>query len=128
MATPPLTPTEENGKVANKEELAMLDFAIKWAPFGGGDEHILPEFGVLPAVFYRRLQTSPHPPCRHQRPRPTAIGRSVCDEIGNHCAATGIVLVGSQHALNSSYPRTAIRRHRCAWAPIPHASRSEVVG
>ena len=34
----------------------MLDFAVKWAPFGGGDEHILPEFGVLPAVFYRRLQ------------------------------------------------------------------------
>ncbi|QYB06757.1 hypothetical protein I1A62_20935 [Rhodococcus sp. USK10] len=38
------------------EELAMLDFAVKWAPFGGGDEHILPEFGVYPAVFYRRLQ------------------------------------------------------------------------
>ncbi|KXX58912.1 hypothetical protein [Rhodococcus sp. LB1] len=39
-----------------KEELAMLDFAVKWAPFGGGDEHILPEFGIFPAVFYRRLQ------------------------------------------------------------------------
>ncbi|MDX5967371.1 hypothetical protein SIM91_29545 [Rhodococcus opacus] len=39
-----------------KDELAMLDFAVKWAPFGGGDEHILPEFGVYPAVFYRRLQ------------------------------------------------------------------------
>ena len=39
-----------------KEELDMLDFAVKWAPFGGGDEHILPEFGVFPTVFYRRLQ------------------------------------------------------------------------
>ncbi|MFC9841669.1 hypothetical protein ACFVKB_49275 [Rhodococcus sp. NPDC127530] len=38
-----------------KDELTMLDFAVKWAPFGGGDEHILPEFGVLPTVFYRRL-------------------------------------------------------------------------
>ncbi|QDQ90276.1 hypothetical protein FND50_05405 [Rhodococcus sp. WB9] len=38
-----------------REELDMLDFAVKWAPFGGGDEHILPEFGVFPAVFYRRL-------------------------------------------------------------------------
>ncbi|MFC0454095.1 DUF3263 domain-containing protein [Rhodococcus jostii] len=37
-------------------ELAMLDFAVKWAPFGGGDEHILPEFGVFPTVFYQRLQ------------------------------------------------------------------------
>jgi len=39
-----------------REELDMLDFAVKWAPFGGGDEHILPEFGVFPTVFYRRLQ------------------------------------------------------------------------
>jgi hypothetical protein len=39
-----------------KDELAMLDFAVKWAPFGGGDEHILPEFGVFPTEFYRRLQ------------------------------------------------------------------------
>ena len=39
-----------------REELDMLDFAVKWAPFGGGDEHILPEFGILPTVFYRRLQ------------------------------------------------------------------------
>ncbi|MFD6065073.1 MULTISPECIES: hypothetical protein [Rhodococcus] len=39
-----------------EDELAMLDFAVKWAPFGGGDEHILPEFGVFPTVFYRQLQ------------------------------------------------------------------------
>ena len=39
-----------------KEELTVLEFAVKWAPFGGGDEHILPEFGILPHVFYRRLQ------------------------------------------------------------------------
>ncbi|MFC9762143.1 hypothetical protein [Rhodococcus jostii] len=40
-----------------RDEHAMLNFAVKWAPFGGGDEHILPEFGVHPAVFYRRLQS-----------------------------------------------------------------------
>ncbi|KXX55390.1 hypothetical protein [Rhodococcus sp. LB1] len=39
-----------------KEELAMFDFALKLAPFGIGDEHILTEFGVFPTVFYRRLQ------------------------------------------------------------------------
>ena len=40
-----------------KDELAMLSFAVEWAPFGGGDELILAEFGVHPAVFYRRLQS-----------------------------------------------------------------------
>ncbi|QQZ18811.1 MULTISPECIES: hypothetical protein [Rhodococcus] len=39
-----------------KDELAMLDFAVKWAPFGGGDELILPEFGIFPTIFYRRLR------------------------------------------------------------------------
>ncbi|WP_143548714.1 DUF3263 domain-containing protein [Rhodococcus sp. ACPA1] len=39
-----------------EDELVMLDFAVKWAPFGGGDEHILPEFGVFPTEFYQRLQ------------------------------------------------------------------------
>lgn len=43
-----------------KDELAMLDFAVKWAPFGGGDELILPEFGIFPTVFYRRLQRVLH--------------------------------------------------------------------
>lgn len=39
-----------------EDELAMLGFAVRWAPFGGGDELILPEFGIYPHVFYRRLQ------------------------------------------------------------------------
>ncbi|KXF53468.1 hypothetical protein AXA44_08390 [Rhodococcus sp. SC4] len=38
------------------EEEAMVVFALRWAPYGGGDEHILPQFGLLPAVYYRRLQ------------------------------------------------------------------------
>lgn len=37
------------------DDRAMLAFAAKWSPFGGGYEHILPEFGLTPAVFYRRL-------------------------------------------------------------------------
>lgn len=39
-----------------KDEVALLDFAVRWAPYGGGDEHILPEFGLLPIDFYHRLQ------------------------------------------------------------------------
>ena len=34
----------------------MLTFALRWLPYGGGDEHLLPEFGLNPPAFYRRLQ------------------------------------------------------------------------
>jgi len=39
-----------------REESAMLTFAAQWAPFGGGDEFILPEFGITPGTFYHRLR------------------------------------------------------------------------
>ncbi|AWH00628.1 DUF3263 domain-containing protein [Rhodococcus ruber] len=39
-----------------KDEVALLDFAVQWAPYGGGDEHILPEFGLVPTDFYHRLR------------------------------------------------------------------------
>lgn len=38
-----------------REERAMLRFALSWLPYGGGDELVLPEFGIFPPVFYRRL-------------------------------------------------------------------------
>lgn len=39
-------------------ERAMLDFALRWSPFGNdGDEYILPEFGLTPATFYQRVLT-----------------------------------------------------------------------
>lgn len=37
------------------DEDLMVRFALKWLPYGGGDEHILPEFGLMPDEFYRRL-------------------------------------------------------------------------
>jgi hypothetical protein len=36
-------------------DYAMLAFVKKWSPYGSGDEYILPEFGLPPLVFYRRL-------------------------------------------------------------------------
>src|SRR5690606_14765305 len=36
------------------DDRTMLAFAVKWSPFGGGDEYILPEFGLTTAVFYQR--------------------------------------------------------------------------
>ena len=38
-----------------RDDQAMLAFATKWSRFGGGDEYILPEFGITPVVFYQRL-------------------------------------------------------------------------
>lgn len=38
---------------ANDNELVR--FAAQWAPFGGGDEYIYPEFGLTPEQFYRRV-------------------------------------------------------------------------
>ena len=39
-----------------REESAMPTFAVQWAPFGGCDEFILPEFGITPGAFYHRLR------------------------------------------------------------------------
>ncbi|QZS52629.1 DUF3263 domain-containing protein [Rhodococcus opacus] len=39
------------------DEHSMLAFAMKWLPYGGGDEQMLPEFGLVPSAFYQRLQT-----------------------------------------------------------------------
>lgn len=37
------------------EDALMVEFALKWLPYGGGDEHILPEFGLTPTEFYLRI-------------------------------------------------------------------------
>ncbi|MFD7008464.1 DUF3263 domain-containing protein [Rhodococcus jostii] len=38
-----------------RDTRAMVAFATRWSRFGGGDEYILPEFGITPVVFYQRL-------------------------------------------------------------------------
>ena len=38
-----------------RDDRAMLAFATKWSRFGGGDEYILPEFGLTPSAFYQRI-------------------------------------------------------------------------
>ncbi|MFC9556214.1 DUF3263 domain-containing protein [Rhodococcus sp. NPDC056960] len=39
------------------DDQAMLDFLLRWSPFDAGDEYILPEFGLTPEAFYRRVLT-----------------------------------------------------------------------
>nr|AIU93820.1 hypothetical protein LRS1606.386 [Rhodococcus sp. NS1] len=37
------------------DERAMVDFVLRWSPFGDGDEYILPQFGLTPPEFYSRI-------------------------------------------------------------------------
>jgi len=37
------------------DERAMVDFVLRWSPYADGDEYILPQFGLTPAAFYRRV-------------------------------------------------------------------------
>ena len=39
----------------NAYERAMAYFAVRWIPFGGGEQYIFTEFGVSIPTFYRRV-------------------------------------------------------------------------
>jgi len=55
-----------DGRPVWSDAVRMVDFAAQWMSFDGGDEYILPEFGIDPTTYYRRvltiLQTPPSPP------------------------------------------------------------------
>ncbi|WP_241962119.1 hypothetical protein [Rhodococcus opacus] len=34
---------------------ALLDFALRWSAYGGGDYYIFTEFGIPPKIFYQRV-------------------------------------------------------------------------
>jgi len=61
-----------------REERAMLTFAVQWAPFGGGDEFILPEFGITPGTFYHRLRAILFTTGPRLRPRTTQQLLNLC--------------------------------------------------
>lgn len=63
------------------EDQEFIDFATKWLPFGGGDEYILPQFGVTPYTFYLRLHTL-------LQSRPTlGLGLAAKRKLAEACAA-----------------------------------------
>lgn len=39
----------------NSYERSLINFVLQWCEFGGGEDLILPEFGVVPAEFYNRI-------------------------------------------------------------------------
>lgn len=53
MAT--VTQSEQCPHPLNPETREIIGFALQWAPFDHGDEYILPQFGIVPRTFYRRL-------------------------------------------------------------------------
>ncbi|MFE3002602.1 hypothetical protein ACFXG4_47510 [Nocardia sp. NPDC059246] len=50
----------------NKHEQELLLFAARWAPYGGGEEFILPQFGISPSLFYRRVLAALRPVRDHR--------------------------------------------------------------
>lgn len=65
----------------SKEDQECIDFATKWLPFGGGDEYILPEFGIAPYTFYLRLNALLHSPAV------IGLGLSTKLELSQACRA-----------------------------------------
>ncbi|MGW4096621.1 DUF3263 domain-containing protein [Mycobacterium sp. NPDC004974] len=64
----------------------MLSFVARWAPFDHGDEYILPEFGIAPSTFYRRVlafvQEAP-PQAMRESDRERVIGICLA-KLANH--------------------------------------------
>ena len=57
----PATASDRRGA----EIARFVDFGLAWESYGGGDEYILPEFGIQSQAYYRRmlglLQSVPAP-------------------------------------------------------------------
>ncbi|OBC17406.1 hypothetical protein A5784_23680 [Mycobacterium sp. 852013-50091_SCH5140682] len=59
------------------EDSRMVSFVARWGPFEHGDEYILPEFGIAPWTFYRRvlaLVREVPPPAMRESERERVIG------------------------------------------------------
>ncbi|MCJ0949979.1 hypothetical protein MTX37_29075 [Rhodococcus sp. ARC_M8] len=55
-ATSPSFTNHDEEQIPREDE-RLINYALRWAPYGGGDEDILPEFGLSPAIYYRRLRS-----------------------------------------------------------------------
>lgn len=51
----PTTYTDTTAPALTVDDRAMILYAVRWLPFGSGDEYIFPEFGITPAVFYHKI-------------------------------------------------------------------------
>lgn len=38
-----------------KSSEELIDFALRWQPYGGGDDEIFVTFGIMPSAFYLRV-------------------------------------------------------------------------
>ncbi|OZC57157.1 hypothetical protein CH289_04545 [Rhodococcus sp. RS1C4] len=71
----------ERRKVLLKSDKPILDFALKWLPWGGGpDEDIMVEFGLSTVQFYSRLQA-----LLDSSTRAPNLDKTVVDELYRLC-------------------------------------------
>ncbi|MBA4024995.1 MAG: hypothetical protein C0482_21775 [Gordonia sp.] len=82
---------EHSEETLTAEAVRMLDFARRWAPFGGGDaEDIFTSFGISSQRFFLRVQQllAEHPSAV---PNPAARSRlaAVCADRLQHPDPTG---------------------------------------
>lgn len=80
------------------DEHLMLTFALRWLPYGGGDEHLLPEFGLHPPDFYGRLQEM-------VARRFTGVDFETRRQLLEHCA---VKLAGSPRLAGREHGRTQV--------------------
>lgn len=70
----------------------MASFVLRWGPFDHGDEYILPEFGITPVAFYRRVLV-----LAREMP-PAAIGDSDRERVIDLCVDKLAALGGFDRA------------------------------
>ncbi|MCC9184469.1 hypothetical protein [Mycolicibacterium mageritense] len=77
----------------------MLSFVARWAPFDHGDEYILPEFGIAPSTFYRRVLAFV------QKAPPQAMRESDRERVLGICSAKLAELGFSDQTHAASHPQ-----------------------
>ncbi|MFI6040186.1 hypothetical protein ACIA8C_01035 [Nocardia sp. NPDC051321] len=61
----------------------LLEFAVEWAPYDGGDEHVLPIFGLTIGEYYTRLlRLLATPAVRSLAPQTISLTRGGGDQFG----------------------------------------------
>ncbi|MEX3739611.1 hypothetical protein [Mycolicibacterium porcinum] len=79
----------------------MLSFVARWAPFDHGDEYILPEFGIAPSTFYRRVLALV------QEAPPQAMRESDRERVIGICSAKLAALGVSERTHAANHPQSS---------------------
>lgn len=75
----PPTYSDTTALALTPDDREMIAYALRWLPFGSGDEYIFPQFGITPAVFYHRIVLL------IVTGSINFIDEDICDELGIFC-------------------------------------------